>query len=161
MNIQDFINRINIVGEHLSDLNSNILRTIEPIAERIRNDAPEDTGELKRSISFVVESGETMTLFLSMKNYGFFQNYGVQASPDSTTVKRTNQLPVEDVVRFGLPPSGGDKFRFGRKQDHPRAWGAFYSGLDNQQFFTMAAIGRALTSTIQTDTTQFINNTFR
>ena len=150
MTIDQFTQRIGDLGRQLSDLDTAILKaTSEPLS-RIKAGAPRDTGALQQSIQLVIDSPKSF--YLEMLAYGFFQNYGVKASDDSKTVTRTNQRPVEEQAKFGLPPRNDSTYyKFGTRQTGKKPWGAFYSGLDAQGFFNMAELERVITQNLQTE----------
>lgn len=151
MTVDDFIARIGNIGEQIDTITDRALAVAGPLVAEIRAGAPAKSGALKSSIGLGVESGGARAIFFTMKDYGYFQNYGVQASPDSKTAKNFGQTPVEDQVRFALPPSGGDKFKFGVRSTGSKPWGAFYSGLNAVGFFSMAEIQRRLVEGLQAD----------
>ena len=142
MTVDDFIARIGNIGEEIDQIANRALAVAGPIVADLKQNAPAKTGSLKSSIGIGVSSGTE--IFITMKDYGYFQNYGVQASPDSKTASKYNQREVEPAVRFALPPSTGNKFSFGVKKGDTKPFGAFYSGLNAVGFFSMAEIQRRL-----------------
>ena len=152
MNLDEFTRRIEGIGTSLNNVDSAVVRVMSPIVNRIQANAPVDSGALKSSIK--IESQSVNEFYLEMLAYGFFQNYGVKASPDSTTAYNTRQVPVE---QFGLQPRSGSIYQFGTRQEGRRPWGAFYSGLNAQGFFSMAQIAQELTDGLQ----QELNNTIQ
>ena len=155
MTVDEFANLINRVGTQLDQTTERTVAISSTLVNRIMSAAPSDTGRLRQSIQIRVENNREF--YLEMLDYGFFQNYGVKASPDSTTAYNLSQTNVEDVVRFALPPSGGSQYQFGVRKADSRAWGAFYSGLNAKGFFSMAAISQEITRLMQED----LNNTIQ
>jgi len=162
MTIDEFVNRIGRIGTNLDNITGTALAVAGDLVGQMKANAPSrtggGTGALRNSISAAVEEGNTRAIYVTMLDYGYFQNYGVQASPSSNTATKFNQTPVEDPVRFALPPSGGDRFRFGVKVEGTKPWGAFYSGLNAIGFFSMAELERKLREGLGRDTTAFIRN---
>jgi len=151
MTVDDFVNRIGNLGTQIDNITDRALAIAGPLVAEIRAATPAKTGALRNSIGVGVEEGNTRAVYFTMKDYGYFQNYGVLASPDSKTAKNFGQTPVEEAVRFALPPSGGDKFKFGIKNPGTKPWGAFYSGLNAVGFFSMAEIQRRLVQGLNDD----------
>ena len=140
------------IGTEISNAAQIAVKVAGPIVDGIKANAPRDTGRLQQSIELRIENEREF--YLQMLDYGFFQNYGVAASPDSSTAYNMRQIAPESEVRFALPPSGAT-YKFGVRQADKRPWGAFYSGLDAKQFFTMAALANQITAAMQNE----INNT--
>jgi hypothetical protein len=141
------------IGTEISQAAQIAVKVAGPIVDGIKANAPVDSGALQRSIEIRIENEREF--YLQMLDYGFFQNYGVAASPDSSTANSNyRQLPPEEAVRFSLPPSGAT-YKFGVRQQDKRPWGAFYSGLNAKQFFTMAALANQISAAMQNE----INNT--
>lgn len=152
MTVDQFVERIGNIGEQLDGITDRALAVAGPLVAEIKGRAPAKSGALRSSIGVGVGgTADARSIFFAMKNYGYFQNYGVQASPDSKTASRFNQTEVEPAVRFALPPSGGSKFSFGTKGSGSKPWGAFYSGLNAVGFFSMAEIQRRLVEGLQAD----------
>lgn len=152
MTIDQFTEMINRVGTQLNNVDTAVITAMSPIVARIKAAAPRDTGALQQSIQMIAAAPNEF--YLEMLAYGFFQNYGVQASPDSSTAYNLRQYPVEPEAKFGLPPSNGNKYQFGTRQTGKKPWGAFYSGINAQSFFTMGLIAQELTERMQ----QELNN---
>lgn len=152
MTVDDFVARIGNIGEQLDQITNRALAIAGPLVAEIKGRAPVKTGALQGSIGVGIGgTADARSIFFTMKNYGYFQNYGVQASPDSKTAKNVNQTAVDEAVRFALPPSAGLKFSFGTKGSGTRPWGAFYSGLNAVGFFSMAEIQRRLVEGLNED----------
>ena len=152
MTVDDFTRRIESLGTELNQFDQLVLKVTGPLVDQLKAATPVDTGALKSSVGLrIVDSRE---FYIEMLAYGFFQNYGVKASPDSTTAYNTRQTPVEG---FGLPPKSGTVYQFGTRQEGRRPWGAFYSGLNAQGFFTMSALAQQITTGLQ----QELNNTIQ
>lgn len=157
MTVDQFVERIGRWGREIDQIQMTALEVAGPLVAQMKAAAPVDSGDLRNSIGIAVE-GDARAIYLTMLSYGYFQNYGVEASPSSNTAKNFGQAPVEEQVRFALPPSGGDKFRFGTKVEGTKPWGAFYSGLNAVGFFSMAEIERVIVEGIGPGITQRINN---
>jgi len=157
MTVEQFVDRIGSIGTEIDRITDSALAIAGPIVAQMKANAPVASGRLRDSIGVAVETGQERAIFVTMLSYGYFQNYGVEASPDSTTATRFNQTPVEEIVRFALPPSGGDKFRFGVRVSDRKPWGAFYSGLNAMGFFSMAELEREIVSGLGAQVTQRIN----
>lgn len=144
MNFDDFERRLQGIGTQLDGITDSILNTTGSLVAQIKAAAPADTGRLRNSIGIGVEQGGNRAIYFAMLDYGFFQNYGVGASPSSRTAKNVGQRPVEEQVYGALPPDKGNFYRFGTKQSDKKPWGAFYSGLNAVGFFSMAEIERQI-----------------
>lgn len=72
----------------------------------VRANAPVDSGRLASSISAQFDT-TTLTLGISMLDYGFFQNYGVQGTKNEKI-----QFGIPEVVKQAIPPRSGDTFSF-------------------------------------------------
>jgi len=66
---------------------------------------PVNTGALRDSLRIRVIDNQYMGI--SMLDYGFYQNYGVKG-----TVNTTNQFGVPEEIRSFLPPSSGSEYSF-------------------------------------------------
>ena len=154
MTFEDFERRLQGIGTQLDDTTNRALAIAGNLVAQIKANAPADTGSLRNSIGVGIESGGPRAIYFAMLDYGFFQNYGVGASPDSKTAKNNRQAPVEGPVYGSLPPRNGNFYRFGVKKSDKKPWGAFYSGLNAIGFFSMAEIERRLVEGLQED----INN---
>jgi hypothetical protein len=141
------------LGTQISGITNRVLGTLSPVVAQIKANAPSDTGGLRNSIAIGYEEADR-SIYLVMRDYGFFQNYGVGASPSSRTAKNFGQRPVEGPIYGVLPPRSGNFYRFGTKQSDKKPWGAFYSGLNAVGFFSMAQIEQDIVNALN----QEVNN---
>lgn len=95
------------IGTDLPQSLSEAINAAADIAvERVRANAPVDSGSLASSISAQFNTDD-MTLGISMLAYGFFQNYGVVGTKNQTV-----QFGVPEAVKQAVPPRSGDTFSF-------------------------------------------------
>lgn len=101
---------------------------------------PTNTGALKNSIQARIIDGQF--LGITMLNYGYFQNFGVEGTANEKT-----QYGVDPIVKTFLPPREGDTYKFNSQKkmiggDLP--FGVRVSihrkGLDGKRFFDTEAI---------------------
>ena len=69
---------------------------------------PVNTGRLKNSLEARIIDGQF--LGITMENYGFFQNFGVEGTQNTK-----QQFGVDDIVKTFLPPREGDTYKFNNK----------------------------------------------
>ena len=69
---------------------------------------PVNTGRLKNSLQARMIDGQF--LGITMENYGFFQNFGVEG-----TINKTRQFGVDEITRTFLPPREGDTYKFNKQ----------------------------------------------
>lgn len=116
MTVKDFENQLNDLGQAINNLDLYLLNVSGRIVDRIKQRAPVDTGDLRKSIRAEVMNN---TLTFKMMFYGPYQNYGVRGTQDNRGV----------AVEFGIEP---------RPTKEP-----FYAfkkrrfGLVNRNFFNM------------------------
>ena len=119
------------VIEEIENLDKAISDLATKIVTEIREEAPVDTGDLKRSIKLNLDRYGFQIMML---NYGAFQNYGVAGSASSPI----NLKPVEFGV--DLRPSSEPFYAFRTRK----------FGLQSQTFFDIADIEERLIRTIET-----------
>jgi hypothetical protein len=133
MTVDDFIADLSELGQELSDPQQILTEIGSDITEEMRRRVPVDTGALKQSIGYTVNSNQ---IEFKMLYYGFFQNYGVSGQSDS----------LGRTVPFGLlAPSNGSFYQFKKR--------AF--GLPAQQFFNYDTITNEITDGIADFTADF------
>ena len=133
MTVDDFIADLSELGQELSDPQQILTEIGSDITEEMRRRVPVDTGALKQSIGYTVNSNQ---IEFKMLYYGFFQNYGVSGQSDS----------LGRSVPFGLlAPSNGSFYQFKKR--------AF--GLPAQQFFNYDTITNEITDGIADFTADF------
>ena len=69
---------------------------------------PVDTGRLKNSLQARIIDGQF--LGITMLNYGYYQNFGVEGTRNAT-----RQFGVDDIVKTFLPPREGDTYKFNKQ----------------------------------------------
>jgi len=150
MTVDDFISRLESLGQEATDLSSILITIGTDITENLKRNAPVDTGALRSSISFAVEND---SLTLSMLNYGVFQNYGVDGTESG------NARGVEAGF-FGIPAGYRFKFRsmtIGGSLPFAVRKSIAERGLKPQQFFSMADLKTEVTSRIEEQLTRQFN----
>lgn len=134
MDFNAFAREMEHIGEELpNDIEQSILQAAYIVVEEIRAQAPKgDTNQLRDSIRARVINGEF--LGISMKDYGWYQNYGVRGLNN-----KTQQFGVPTTVAqfLGVPP--GYEFHFGTpsgdKKPGKHYWGIHYPGIKGKMFF--------------------------
>lgn len=66
---------------------------------------PVNTGRLKASLQARIIDGQF--LGITMLDYGYFQNFGVEGTANTKT-----QYGVDPIVKTFLPPANGDTYKF-------------------------------------------------
>lgn len=109
MTIEQFESQLQAFGQQLNNLDAHLLTIGGELVAQIRAIAPEDSGDLKRSLQAVVDNN---TLKIQMLYYGMFQNYGVSGTEDSlglTVPQNIEPQPLSgseykfETRRFGIP----------------------------------------------------------
>ena len=96
-----------MIGNDLpQDLGSAIEEAANIAIQAVKDKAPAGTGSLRDSIRAEFD-GSTLTLGIKMDAYGYFQNYGVTGTKNTTT-----QFGVPDIVAESLPPRSGNTYSF-------------------------------------------------
>lgn len=144
MTVDEFVARIGNIGEQLDRITDRALAIAGPLVAEIKGRAPVKSGTLQSSIG-IGRNVNADIIFLTMKDYGYFQNYGVKGTSGSGSkvdgARGGPPQPVEPAVKFALPPSGENFFKFGTK----------VTGLNAIGFFSMAEIQRRLVEGLQAD----------
>ena len=100
--------QINDIGENIPQALFRSIETAANIAiEEIKANMPYDTGALKNSLKARIVDDQF--LGITMLDYGWFQNFGVEGTKSSGTV-----LGVSEIVKEFLPPRNGDKYSFNK-----------------------------------------------
>ena len=117
--------------QNFSNLQASLLQSLDNVAADIARRAPVKTGALRRSIAFLVEQteGQSINIAFRMRNYGWFQNYGVKGIRNTA---QYNQVP--DQINSFLQPQGSKTFAFGVNTTGKRYWGVHYSGVNAKSF---------------------------
>ena len=96
---------------------------------------PVNTGRLRDSLQARIIDGQF--LGITMLNYGYFQNFGVEG-----TINTRTQFGVDDIVKTFLPPREGDTYKFNKQNkmiggDLPFGARVFIhkNGLNAKRFF--------------------------
>ena len=97
----DFFNALDQFGENIDNLDNYLLALGGQIVAELRANAPVDEGDLRNSITAIVEND---TLVLGMLTYGAFTNYGVRGTED--------QLGIEVPSGVTPPPFMGSTYQF-------------------------------------------------
>ena len=92
MTVEQFEAQLGDLGENLMDMQTILTEIAGRIVDDIKNDAPVNSGDLKRSIQARITDSE---LQIEMLNYGLFQNYGVKGTQDNI---------ANEVPEFGIEP---------------------------------------------------------
>lgn len=142
MDVSELEDLLSDVGQQINGLDVELQAYFSNVVDQIRRSAPYRSGDLKRSI---VMTGDRHGFFITMKDYGAFQNYGVSGVNSS-------RFPV-DTPESGQQIAGvtvADRFRFGTENYGPGpGWGAYYTGLRAQRFYNIQDILDGLERTIQ------------
>ena len=96
---------------------------------------PVNTGRLRDSLQARIIDGQF--LGITMLNYGYFQNFGVEG-----TINTRTQFGVDDIVKTFLPPRDGNTYKFNKQNkmiggDLPFGARVFIhkNGLNAKRFF--------------------------
>jgi hypothetical protein len=116
MTQEEFEKKIGEFGDEIEAINRLLLDIGGILVAKMKNKAPVDTGELKKSIRAEVSN---YTLQFKMLNYGSFQNYGVRGKSDKRGVK----------VEFGVQPRPTNEPYYAFKKRR--------FGLTNRNFFNL------------------------
>lgn len=134
MTVDDFIADLTALGEELSRPQEILTELGTDIVESMRRQAPVDTGALRNSINYFINGNQ---LEFTMLYYGFFQNYGVNGTEQSTA----NPVPAFGVLEPTSPPY----YAFRKRR----------FGLRPQTFFNMDTITEQIANTIAEQTADF------
>lgn len=152
MTLEEFDRMLRNFGERVEGLDARLQEWFTQKVDEIRRNAPvapEDGGALRSSIKL---TGDRFHFEISMLYYGVFQNYGVRGVNSS-------RFPVtvpEAGLNLGTVPVEQEAFQFGTnnfwKGGPP--WGAYYTGIQAQSFFSITDITNELTQFIADNTTE-------
>lgn len=131
------------IGEDLPlSFENAIIMSAEILENEIKTNPnfPVDTGRLRDSLSIRVIDGQYMGI--SMLDYGFFQNYGVKGTDNST-----RQFGVPEEIKSFLPTREGSNYSFNPKNKMIGGNLPFgvrvaihRNGLNGKQFFDLETI---------------------
>ncbi len=104
MTVEEFDTFLSDIARDAEDLVNNLIPTVNDIVNEIKAEAPDNKGDLIRSIKGVVQ-GDTAEII--MFDYGYYQNYGVSGTEDSLGISIPSGI-------FGTPgPFSFQKRRYG------------------------------------------------
>jgi len=133
------------IVQQIADLGRDLPQTMGAV---IQTAADLAIGDMKNRMSFDQNSSDgvratifstldesTMTLGITMPEHGYFQNFGVKGVKDSGTT----QLPIDELTAEAFRASPETTFAFGtgNYDRGGRPWGAYYSGLNAQDFMQL------------------------
>ena len=149
MTLDQFESMLENFGEQIEGLDARLQEWFTQKVDEIRRLTPVDTGALRSSVKL---TGDRFHYELTMLSYGVFQNYGVlgvNSSRQPTFVPEAG-LSIEG---FGITQ---EKFQFGTGNfdNGGRPWGAYYTGIRAQSFFSITDITNELTQFIADNTTE-------
>lgn len=149
MTLDQFENMLEGFGERVEGLDARLQEFFSQKVDEMRRLAPVDTGQLKSSIKL---TGDRFHYELSMLSYGVFQNYGVLGVNSS-------RFPVnvpEAGLSLGTHAVEQERFQFGTNNFWRGGppWGAYYTGIRAQSFFSITDITNELTQFIADNTTE-------
>lgn len=142
------------IAQQIADLGRDLPQTMGAV---IQTAADLAIGDMKNRMSFDQNSSDgvratifstldesTMTLGITMPEHGYFQNFGVAAYDNGSRLKdkskqRTNQMPIDELTAEAFRASPETTFAFGtgNYDRGGRPWGAYYSGLNAQDFMQL------------------------
>jgi len=120
----------------LEDLDKELQRLATRIVDEMRQNVPEDTGDLKKSIQLNMDR---YGFQISMLDYGAYQNFGVEGSKGSN-----DTIPTD--LDFAIGSYGvkqGTTFKFGTDNNGGRF------GIKRQTFFSLTRIQDRLKTLIE------------
>lgn len=152
MTLDQFETNLRRFGEQIEGLDARLQEWFTEKVDEIRRLAPvsdENGGALRSSVKL---TGDRFHYELTMLSYGVFQNYGVlgvNSSRQPTFVPEAG-LSIEG---FGIAQ---EKFQFGTNNfwNGGPPWGAYYTGIRAQSFFSISDITNELTQFIADNTTE-------
>ena len=133
------------IAQQIADLGRDLPQTMGAV---IQTAADLAIGDMKNRMSFKQNSSDgvratifstldesTMTLGITMPEHGYFQNFGVSGVKD----KGTTQIGIDELTASAFGSSEGSTFAFGtgNYDRGGRPWGAYYSGLNAQDFMQL------------------------
>ena len=149
MTLDQFESMLEGFGERVEGLDARLQEFFSQKVDEIRRLTPVDTGALRSSVKL---TGDRFHYELTMLSYGVFQNYGVLGVNSS-------RFPVnvpEAGLSLGTRPVDQERFQFGTGNfdNGGRPWGAYYTGIRAQSFFSITDITNELTQFIADNTTE-------
>jgi hypothetical protein len=135
------------IADQIRDLGKDLPQTLGVVIQAAADQAIED---MKNRMSFKHNSSDgvratifstfdesTMTLGITMPAHGYFQNFGVGSFEGKG--KNGNQMPIDELTAeaFGASPNTTMSFGTGNYDKGGRPWGAYYSGLNAQDFMQL------------------------
>lgn len=138
MTFEQFAREMRFIGEELpTTLSQQILNAAYIVVEQVKSHPSISGTKLKNLIEARLIDDDF--LGISMPEYGFYLNYGVQGLKNST-----EQFGVKEPDAQFLGVSEGYKFRFGTgnsaRNEPPKYWGIHYPGIQGRQFFDVEEI---------------------
>ena len=133
------------IADQIRDLGKDLPQTMGVVIQAAADQAIED---MKNRMSFKQNSSDgvratifstfdesTMTLGITMPEHGYFQNFGVKGVND----KGTTQMGIDELTASAFGSAAGSTFAFGtgNYDRGGRPWGAYYSGLNAQDFMQL------------------------
>lgn len=133
------------IADQIRDLGKDLPQTMGAAIQAAADQAIED---MKNRMSFKQNSSDgvratifstfdesTMTLGITMPEHGYFQNFGVLGVKD----KGTTQMGIDELTANAFGSSEGSTMSFGtgNYDKGGRPWGAYYSGLNAQDFMQL------------------------
>jgi len=137
MTVEQFESQLAQFGQQLNNLDAHLLTIGAELIAQIKMVAPEDTGDLKRSLQTVVDNN---TLKIEMLYYGMFQNYGVKGTEDSLGVSVPEGIDPQ--------PASGEKYAFATRR----------FGLPAQSFFNLDQLQNQVAQRLDELLQQDLNN---
>ena len=131
----------------IADLGKDLPQTMGVVIQAAADQAIED---MKNRMDFNNNSSDgvratifssldetTMQLGITMKEHGYFQNFGVESYEKQG--KNTYQLPIDELTAeaFGTSPNTTFAFGTGNYAQDGKPWGAYYSGLNAKDFLQL------------------------
>ena len=133
------------IAQQIADLGRDLPQTMGAV---IQTAADLAIGDMKNRMSFKQNSSDgvratifstldesTMTLGITMPEHGYFQNFGVRGVKD----RGTTQIGIDTLTATAFGASEGSTMSFGtgNYDRGGRPWGAYYSGLNAQDFMQL------------------------
>ena len=142
MTVEQFEAQLGDLGENLMNMQTILTEIAGRIVDDIKDAAPVNSGDLKRSIKAIVTDTE---LQIAMLNYGVFQNYGVDGMSQSV---------ANEVPQFGIDPQPANGRKFGFSGDYTMIGGdlpfgvrkkIYQLGVRPQPFFDIEDMSELIT----------------
>lgn len=144
MTLEEFENELRQLGDSMQGLDLVITQYLTQRVAELQNRAPRDTGDLANSIKLMADR---WSFQIQMNYYGVFQNYGVAGT-------KSSRIPVnlpEAGLSIGEEAIRQERFQFGTGNfdNNGRPWGAYYTGLRAQAFFSISELTNELENIIK------------